>query len=123
MPDFDLPNLAHAVEGLAPGEIDELPYGAIRLDARESVVLYNKTEARLSGYNGRTARGHLFFADVAPCMNNGFFKGRIDKARRDGTLDISFSFIGDFCDANRELEVRVQSSSDGGYWIFNRRSP
>ena len=33
----------------------------------------------------------------------------------------SFSFIGDFNDPNRELDVRVQSATNGGYWIFMRR--
>jgi photoactive yellow protein len=123
LPDFDTPRLAEAVQDLTPAQIDELPYGVIRLDADETVVLYNKTEALLSGYDARPACGHHFFADIAPCMNNGYFKGRIDKARRAGTLDIAFTFIGDFRDIEREFDVRVQSSRDGGYWIFNRRSP
>jgi hypothetical protein len=38
-----------------------------------------------------------------------------------GTLDISFSHTGDFDDRHRELEVRVQSASDQGVWIFLRR--
>jgi photoactive yellow protein len=122
LPDFEIPRLAEAVENLTQEQIDALPYGVIHLDAEETVVLLNKTEARLSGYDARAACGHGFFADIAPCMNNGYFKGRIDKAKRAGSLDIAFSFIGDFSDAEREFDVRVQSSRDGGYWIFNRRA-
>jgi len=54
-------------------------------------------------------------------MNNAKFRGRIDRALAAGTLDITFSFIGDFNDPNRELDVRVQSATNGGYWIFMRR--
>jgi photoactive yellow protein len=122
LPDFDTPNLARAVEDLTPDQVDALPFGVIRLDAQDTVVLLNKTEAQQSGYDARPARGHGFFTDVAPCLDNGYFKGRIDKARRAGTLDIAFSFVGDFCDREREFDVRVQSSSGGGYWIFHRRS-
>jgi photoactive yellow protein len=122
LPNFDTPQLAQAIERLTPDQIDELPYGVIQLDAHEIVVLLNKTEARQSGYENRPGRGRDFFTDVAPCMNNRFFKGRIDAAKRAGTLDIGFSFVGDFADAERELEVRIQSSRDGGYWIFNRRA-
>ena len=121
-PDFATPRLAEVVERLTPQEIDQLPFGVIGLDPEGVVRLYSKTEARLSGRKDRPTEGQIFFTDVAPCMNNGYFKGRIDKARRAGTLDISFSFIGDFADRNRELNVRVQSASDGGMWIFHNRS-
>ena len=52
LPDFETPKLAEAVESLTPDQIDELPYGVIHLDAEETVILINKTEARLSGYDG-----------------------------------------------------------------------
>jgi hypothetical protein len=51
-------------------------------------------------------------------MNNGHFKQRIDKARQAGSLDMAFSFVGDFNDRSRELDVRIQSGRDGGIWIF-----
>ena len=122
LPDFETPNLAAAVEALSRDDIDRLPFDVIGLNADGSVRIYNKAEARLSGYRDRPAHGHLFFVDVAPCMNNGYFKGRIDKALKAGTLDISFSFVGDFSDRDRELFVRAQSASDGGYWIFIHRA-
>jgi photoactive yellow protein len=122
VPDFQTPNLAAAIEALSPEEIDRLPFGVVGLDADGSIRVFNQTEARLSGYRNRPAHGRLFFIDVAPCMNNGYFKGRIDKALKAGTLDISFSFVGDFNDCDRELFVRAQSASDGGCWIFIHRA-
>ncbi len=122
LPGFDTPKLAEAVEKLTPEQLDMLPFGVIGLDSQNMVRVFNKAEAQLSGYHDRIARGKLYFADVAPCMNNGYFKGRIDKALKAGTLDISFTFIGDFGDCDRELSVRAQAASDGGIWIFQRRS-
>jgi photoactive yellow protein len=122
LPDFETPDLATAVEALSREDIDRLPFGVVGLDADGSIWIYNRAEAQLSGYKDRPAHGRLFFVDVAPCMNNGYFKGRIDKALKAGTLDISFSFIGDFNDRDRELFVRAQSASDGGYWIFIHRA-
>jgi photoactive yellow protein len=75
----------------------------------------------LSGMGNRPALGKDFFAEVAPCMNNGYFKGRIDKALAAGKLDVLFNFVGDFSDRARELSVRAQSAKDGGYWVFMRR--
>ncbi len=118
LPNFNTPNLAGAVETLPPDKLDELPFGALRLDAHGIVCVYNKTRAEQSGRGAMPTKGLSYFADVAPCLDNGYFKGRIDKARAAGALDLSFSFIGDFNDRNRELAVRAQPARDGGTWIF-----
>jgi hypothetical protein len=54
-------------------------------------------------------------------MDNDHYRGRIAQAMARGTLDLEFTHIGDFEDRERELTVRVQSASDGGYWVFMRR--
>jgi photoactive yellow protein len=122
LPEFETPKLAEAIEALTADEIDRLPYGVIGLDPYGVVRVYNATEAQLSGRGSRPTHGKTFFAEVAPCMNNAHFKGLIEKARAAGTLDIRFSFIGDFADRNRELTVRVQSAKDGGTWICHKRA-
>jgi photoactive yellow protein len=122
LPSFETPKLADAIEALTPEQIDQLPFGVTLLDQDNVVRILNKAEAETSGFVGRPTVGRLFFVDVAPCMNNGYFKGRIDRARRDGTLDITFSFVGDFSDAEGELTVRAQSAKDGGTWIFIQRA-
>lgn len=121
-PAFDAPNLAAALDAMSVEAIDELPFGVIGLDPHDKVRTYNRTEARLSGYKSRPAVGRTFFVDVAPCMNNGYFKGRIDQARQRGTLDVRFSFIGDFNDRQRELIVRALAAKDGGIWICHLRA-
>ncbi len=121
LPMFDTPKLAEAVEALSGEQLDLLPFGVTGLDKNNIVRVFNKAEAELSGYGERASLGRLFFTDVAPCMNNGYFKGRIEKALREGTLDIRFTFLGDFSDSDRELTVRAQSASDGGCWIFIKR--
>ncbi|PPQ28700.1 PAS domain-containing protein [Rhodopila globiformis] len=119
-PDFHDPALASIVETLPPAVVDALPYGAIRLDREGRVTFYSETERRLSGYDQPTV-ARSFFTEIAPCMDNAQFRGRIDKALAAGTLDITFSFVGDFNDPDRELDVRVQSAAGGGCWIFLRR--
>ncbi len=119
---FDTPALAEAVEAMTAADIDRLPFGVIGLDRDGWVRVYNETEARLSGRKARPTKGKPFFTEVAPCMNNGYFKGRIDQALSAGTLDIEFTFVGDFNDPGRELHVRIQSANDGGIWIFHQRS-
>jgi photoactive yellow protein len=121
LPAFDTPKLANVIETLTQEELDLLPYGVTGLDAQNLVRVFNKTEAERSGFGQRVAAGRLYFFDIAPCLNNSHFRGRIDKARREGALDIRFSFVGDFSDSERELTVRAQSGKDGGCWIFIQR--
>ena len=120
LPDFDEPRLAEAVERLPPEALDTLPFGAIRLDAEGVVRLFSLAERRLSGYR-EEALGRLFFAEIAPCMDIGSVRGRIEGALANGRLDLAFDHIGDFDDPTKELCVRVQSATGGGCWIFVRR--
>lgn len=118
---FETPNLASEIERLTPEQIDQLPFGVIGLDPAGTVRIYSKTEAQRSGRGTQAAtKGKVFFTDVAPCMDNGYFKGLIDKARASGKLDVQFAFIGDHTDRAREIAVRVQAAKDGGTWIFHR---
>jgi len=119
LPRFDTPNLAEAVERLPPEAVDALPYGAIRLDAAGVVTFYSTTERRLSGLR-REAIGRDFFAEIAPCMDNAEFRGRIERARQAGTLDVAFGYVSDMPSGatDVELHVRVQPAAAGGFWIF-----
>jgi len=121
LPRFDTDNLARIVESMPIDAIDALDFGAIRLDRSGTVTFYSKTEAEQSGRGPRPTVGLKFFTDVAPCMNNPAFRGRIEAAIAAGTLDIEFNHVGDFADRDRELCVRAQSASDGGVWIFHQR--
>jgi photoactive yellow protein len=119
--DFNRPDLAKAIETLENGVIDQLPFGVIKLDDKGQVTLYSATEAHQSGYGNRSSVGQDFFLNVAPCMGAAEFLGRIEQAKRLGTVDIELGWIGDFNDRDREMQVRIQSAADGGLWIFNMR--
>ena len=120
VPDFDEPQLAQAVERLSPEKVHTLPYGAIRLDAEGTVTFYSDSERRLSGYR-KEVLGRTFFTEIAPCMNNPGFKGRIDRALAAGKLDIAFGYTGDMPSGPMDLDVRIQSAAGGGCWIFLKR--
>jgi photoactive yellow protein len=120
IPDFDEPLLAKAVERLSPEQVHELPFGAIRLDSQGTVTFYSDAERRLSRYPDQ-AVGRRFFTEIAPCMNNANFRGRIERALEAGRLDIRFGYVGDFPSPDIEVDVRVQSAANNGCWIFIRR--
>ena len=102
-------------------DIDQLPFGVIRLDEEGRVTLHSKREKELSGFGGRAVLGRDFFAQIAPCMNNPRFRGRIDAMKARGMVDVKFVHTGDFDDPTKTVEVRAQSASDGGLWLFMHR--
>lgn len=120
-PAFDQQDLVRAVEALPVQALDDLPYGAIRLDAAGVVRIYSGAERRLSGSGDRQRLGLDFFREVAPCMDSPRYRGRIERAMAEGRLDIEFGWTGDFADAERSLRVRVLSATGGGCWIFMQR--
>lgn len=120
MIDFDEPRLAESVEKLLPEAVNALPFGVVRLDSDGKVVFFSEAERRLSGFRAETL-GRSFFAEIAPCMNTSKFSGRIEAAMATGRLDLAFGHVGDFADISRVLDVRVQSASSGGCWIFLKR--
>jgi photoactive yellow protein len=121
LPLFDTPKLAEAVEQLPTDQVDQLAFGAIRLDLTGAVTFMSQRERELSGRGDRPSIGLSFFTDIAPCMANPHFKGRIDAALAAGTLDAEFTHVGDFADRDREMRVRAQSAADGGVWLFLKR--
>jgi photoactive yellow protein len=117
LPSFDEAALALAVERLSPDQIDALPFGAVRLDASGTATFYSTSERHLSGYRKELV-GRDFFTEIAPCMNNPGFRGRIDRALATGKLDIAFNYFGDMPAGPMEVDVRAHG---GGCWIFIRR--
>lgn len=118
MPSIDDEDIGRHVELLTPAEIDELPFGVVRLDASGRVLRLSAPEARQSGYGDREAVGLSFFTEVAPCFWSAAILERVERSLAAGTRDISFERVGDYGDAERELRVRLKSASSGGAWVF-----
>ena len=114
--DFDAPGLAARAERASPFELDNLPFGVIRLDRDGTVQFYSATEARLSGY-GEIPLGKNLFA-ISECLGSDDFRGRVERAMDAGPVDLEIGWPGDFGDPRRELRIRVQSSQNGGLWLF-----
>lgn len=117
--DFNAPDLAARIERLSQFALDRLPFGVILIDGEGKVLFYSETEARQSGYGALPLGQNLF--EVSSCMDSDDFRGRIMRARDEGTVDIEFGWSGDFADPKRDLRIRVQSARAGGFWIFIER--
>jgi photoactive yellow protein len=119
--DFDDPSLAAKADEMSQEALDALPFGVLKLDADGRIVGYNKTEADIAADTFVLRIDDNFFTDIAPCMDNAYFRGRFDEGIRQGRLKADFEFESDEPHA-REIRVRMESSNrPNQYWIFIKR--
>ena len=74
------------VNGLPEEKLNELPFGAIRLDKDGKILSFNKYEADLTGRDPNRVIGRNFFTEVAPCTNVKSFAGRYKEGVEKGDL-------------------------------------
>jgi photoactive yellow protein len=105
---------------MSPAELDTLPFGAIQLDPSGTILVYNKTEERISGRAAADVVGKNFFQDVAPCTRVKRFFGAFQTGvdRRD--LNEVFDFTFRFPSGTREVRIRMIYNAAGkpAVWIF-----
>lgn len=87
-------------------ELDELPIGAIKLDAEGNVLAYNAAEARLAGLDAKDVIGKDFFTDIAPCTNVQEFAGRFRTELEPGRPPIVFPYQFSF--SRKRVHVTLQ---------------
>lgn len=94
---------------LSPEALDALPFGAIVVDRRGTVLQYNSYESRMSRLDAARVLGLNFFRDIAPCTAVQEFEGRLKAFARSidrgsetfsyffpfahGPVDVSITFL------------------------------
>ncbi|MEM1179000.1 MAG: PAS domain-containing protein [Acidobacteriota bacterium] len=110
------------IEGLSPGELDNLPYGAIKLDTEGQIVAYNLAESKISGRDKSRVLGKNFFTEVAPCTNVQEFAGRFREGVAREELNHVFPYVFSFEMAPTEVWIRLYYSQDSdAAWVFVAR--
>ena len=102
--------------------LDDLPFGAIRLDDQGIIQTYNIAESNLTGLLPNNVIGKNFFTEVAPCTNVKAFAGRFREGVKAGKLHAVFPFRFDF--KMKPLEVQVAlyfEPKERRAWVFVRR--
>lgn len=111
------------VERMNEEQLDELPFGAIRLDGEGRVLSYNMTESKLTGRKKENVIGRNFFTEVAPCTNVQAFAGRFREGVAKGELHAVFPYRFDFKMAPRDVSVTLFYSNDTkSAWVFVREA-
>ncbi|HYR30155.1 MAG TPA: photoactive yellow protein [Thermoanaerobaculia bacterium] len=104
-------------------QLDELPFGAIRLDKSGKVLSYNMTESKLTGRDPKRVIGRNFFTEVAPCTNVQGFAGRFREGIAKGEMHVIFPYRFDFQMAPRDVSVTLfYSKQTDTAWVFVREA-
>ena len=113
-----------SIDRMSPEELDELPFGAIRLDRNGTILKYNMTESKLTGRDPKRVIGRNFFTDVAPCTNVQSFAGRFREGVAKGDMHVIFPYRFDFEMAPRDVTVTLfYSQQTESAWVFVRATP
>ena len=95
-PTFVPDDVLSRLEELNSQEMDDLPFGVVRLDNTGTVEFVNEAGLSLPGLkkhdNKTTIVGKNFFFDLAPSTNNNLFFGRFKQGLNQGSIDARFPY-------------------------------
>lgn len=97
---------------------DALPFGSIKLDAMNRVVLYNAFEAQLAHRSSASTIGKFFFRDIAPCTDNKMFRGRLEELLAGSEKRARFDYLFRFPWGLRNVRIQFWVPSFAERWIF-----
>lgn len=120
--DFGDPNLASRMDEMTQQELDALPFGVLKLDGDGRIVGYNQIEAEIAEVDLARQINHNFFTEIAPCMDNPFFRGRFEEGIRTGGLALDFEFETDMDPRAEHIRSRMlTSNTPNQYWVVIKR--
>lgn len=114
---FEDDALATKLKEASDEELDNAPFGIIKVDDEGIVEFFNQYEAELSGMDPDEVTGRNFFTQVAPCTNNRLFRGRFKKGVRRGELDETFTYTYTYKMRPTLVDVHLFRDDEGNNWI------
>jgi photoactive yellow protein len=119
--DFGANDLENKLSTMSALEIDQLAFGAIKLDPLGNIQQYNETEGAITGRSPSDVIGKNFFTEVAPCTNTPKFKGAFDRVVTE-RISIMLEYTFDYQMAPTKVMVHMKPALVGGsFWIFVKR--
>jgi photoactive yellow protein len=115
---FDADGIGEQLRHAGEEDLNEAPFGIIRLDDDGTVEFYNRYESALSGVDPSDAIGKNFFTQLAPCSNNQLFQGRFEKGVRHDRLDERFTYTFTYKMRPTLVDVRLYRDEDGQNWVL-----
>lgn len=104
---------------MSADELDELDFGAVKVDDEGVVQEYNQYESEMAGVAPDEAIGNNFFTEVAPCTNNKLFYGQFQDGVEAGQLDeeMDYTFTYKMDPTNVKIRLFHDQGSETN-WVF-----
>ena len=119
---FGKEDVENVLARMTPQELDDLAFGAVQLDARGKVLVYNAAEASITGRNAADVVGRNFFTEVAPCTDTPRFRGIFEAGVRADNLNTMFEYTFDYRMQPTKVKIHMKKALVGDtYWIFVKR--
>ena len=116
---YDVAKFQDLMETLTPRDLDNLPFGVIKLDKDGVVQAYSAAEGKFSGYRPEDVIGKNWFTEVAPCTALTEFQERFEEGMASGELDAFFDFVFEFPKRPMNAQIQMKPATDcDGAWVF-----
>lgn len=114
---FEDDNLGEKLRHASDEQLDNAPFGIIKVDDEGVIEFFNQYESDLSGMDPEEVTGRNFFTQVAPCTNNRLFRGRFKKGVRRGELEETFSYTYTYKMRPTLVDIFLYRDEAGNNWI------
>lgn len=119
---FGSDDIDNTMAQLGDNRVNDLAFGAIKLDKDGNILVYNEAEGAITGRDPKAVVGKNFFTEVAPCTNQPQFQGAFAKGVTEGNLNTMFEYVFDYEMSPTKVKVHMKESlSKDGYWVFVKR--
>lgn len=119
---FGAENIENVLAKMSDADVNNLSFGAIKLDGTGKILFYNDTEGKITGRNPKDMIGKNFFTEVAPCTKRPEFYGVFQEGVASGNLDTLFEYTFDYKMNPVKVKVHMKTAMNkDGYWIIVKR--
>ncbi|MBO0952781.1 photoactive yellow protein [Fibrella forsythiae] len=112
--DFSAPELLAWLDTQTDEQLDEVPFGIVRMTLEGVVAGYYKSESHITGVSKEYAIGKYYFTQVAPCANNMMIAAKYAQPELDEELDYMLTYV---CDPVK-VRLRLLKSTFSKYQYF-----
>ena len=120
---FGTDDIENTLSNMKDGDLDNLAFGAIQLDADGKILQYNAAEGDITGRDPKAVIGKNFFKEVAPCTDSKDFSGRFKEGVKNGDLNTMFEYTFDYQMQPTKVKVHMKKALAGdSYWILVKRA-
>ncbi|SOD92805.1 photoactive yellow protein [Spirosoma fluviale] len=114
MVQFSDSNLLDWLEEQTNEQLEDSPFGVVRMNREGIVVAYCKSESHITGISKEYALGKYYFTQIAPCANNQMVAAKYGQP----TLDEEMDYILTYVSAPTKVRLRLLKSPESRYQYF-----